>query len=66
VEDSKLHLEGRIPETVAAELQSMGHDVARAADWDELFGHAQAIARDESGLLRGAADPRGDGAAVGY
>ncbi|MCC7104445.1 MAG: gamma-glutamyltransferase [Chloroflexi bacterium] len=66
VEDSKLHLEGRIPATIAAELHSMGHDVVRAADWDELFGHAQAIARDESGLLRGAADPRGDGAAVGY
>ena len=60
-------LEGRFPEETFAGLAARGHAVARAADWDVSFGHAQMILRDESrGLLLGGADPRADGLALGY
>ena len=36
-------------------------------DWDGVLGHAQAIRLDSGGgFLEGGADPRGDGAALGY
>jgi gamma-glutamyltranspeptidase/glutathione hydrolase len=35
-------------------------------DWDDTMGHAAAIRVHENGLLEGGADPRGDGAALGY
>jgi gamma-glutamyltranspeptidase/glutathione hydrolase len=36
-------------------------------DWSDNMGHAHAIRVDrEQGLLEGGADPRGDGAALGY
>jgi gamma-glutamyltranspeptidase/glutathione hydrolase len=36
-------------------------------DWNDNMGHAQAIHVDRShGFLVGGADPRGDGAALGY
>jgi gamma-glutamyltranspeptidase/glutathione hydrolase len=64
---SFLHLEERIPFEVIDELRAMGHPVAVAPAWDEQLGHAQAVAIDrERGVLLGGADPRGDGAAVGY
>jgi gamma-glutamyltranspeptidase len=64
---SFLHLEERIPLEVIDELRAMGHPVAVAPAWDEQLGHAQAVAIDrERGVLLGGADPRGDGAAVGY
>lgn len=35
--------------------------------WDGTTGHAQAIRVDrESGFFEGGADPRGDGAALGF
>jgi gamma-glutamyltranspeptidase len=64
---SSLHLEGSIPTTVIEELRAMGHPVVVQPAWSELFGHAQAVAIDrDRGILLGAADPRGDGAAVGF
>jgi gamma-glutamyltranspeptidase/glutathione hydrolase len=60
-------LEGRFPDATFADLQRRGHTVVRTAHWDVHFGHAQMILRDlESGLLRGGADPRADGVALGY
>ncbi|GIW04892.1 MAG: gamma-glutamyltranspeptidase [Thermomicrobiales bacterium] len=60
-------LEGRFPDATFADLQHRGHTVVRTAHWDVHFGHAQMIMRDgESGLLRGGADPRADGVALGY
>jgi gamma-glutamyltranspeptidase/glutathione hydrolase len=66
-ESSTLKLEGRIPDGVVTELRRRGHDVQMTEDWSQTMGHAQAIwiARDE-GVLRGGADPRGDGLAIGY
>ncbi|HEX9107342.1 MAG TPA: gamma-glutamyltransferase, partial [Longimicrobiales bacterium] len=59
-----LSLESRFPEATARELARRGHDVRVLGPWEEAMGHAQAILRREDGSLEGAADPRGDGAAL--
>jgi gamma-glutamyltranspeptidase len=60
-------IEGRFPTGTAAGLQAMGHIVHVTDDWNVHFGHAQMILCDsETGLLRGGADPRADGVALGY
>lgn len=62
-----LSLEGRISDEVIRELGARGQLTKVLPDWDDNMGHAQAIRIDrETGLLSGAADPRGDGAALGY
>lgn len=62
-----LSLEGRISDEAARELELRGQPVKMLADWDDNMGHAQAVRIDEeSGFLEGGADPRGDGAALGY
>ncbi|MCK8515355.1 gamma-glutamyltransferase [Methylonatrum kenyense] len=62
-----LALEGRISDLVVNELKRRGQPVKPVEDWNDNMGHAQAIRIDpESGLLEGGADPRGDGAAIGY
>ena len=49
------------------ELELRGQPVKPLEDWNDNMGHAQAIRIDpDSGLLEGGADPRGDGAAIGY
>ena len=65
-ESKSLSLEGRIPDGVATELLSRGQPVAMARDVDDTMGHAAAIHIHESGIREGGADPRGDGAAIGY
>jgi gamma-glutamyltranspeptidase/glutathione hydrolase len=62
-----LSLEGRISDEVARELKRRGQPIQMVTDWNDNCGHAQAIRVDrEQGLLEGGADPRGDGAALGY
>lgn len=62
-----LHMEARFPETTIKELIKRGHPVDRWQDWNELAGHAHGIIIDpETGLRHGGADPRSDGAAIGY
>jgi gamma-glutamyltranspeptidase/glutathione hydrolase len=64
---SFLHLEERMGSAVIDQLRQMGHPVAIAPAWDEQLGHAQIVAVDHAeGVLQGGADPRGDGAAVGW
>jgi oxamate amidohydrolase len=59
-----LKLEGRIPETVAAELRRRGHRVTFVDDYSETMGHAGAILINrQTGEIKGAADPRSDGLA---
>ena len=46
---------------------SADHDVSMVEDWSQTMGHAQAIWIDrEEGVLRGGADPRGEGMAMGF
>ncbi|SCG37844.1 gamma-glutamyltransferase [Micromonospora halophytica] len=62
-----LSLEGRIGDEVARELQRRRQPVRMLPNWDDNMGHAHAIRIDaERGLLEAGADPRGDGAALGY
>lgn len=62
-----LHIEGRYPRETIDELERRGHPVDRWGDWNELAGHAHGITLDpETGILTGGADPRSDGAAIGY
>jgi gamma-glutamyltranspeptidase/glutathione hydrolase len=62
-----LNVEGRFPADTLAELVRRGHVVNRWADWHERAGHAHGITLDAAtGVLLGAADPRSDGAAIGY
>jgi gamma-glutamyltranspeptidase len=66
-ESQDLSLEGRISDEVMRELGLRGQPIKPLADWNDNMGHAAAIRLHlESGLLEGGADPRGDGAAVGY
>ncbi len=44
------------------ELRRRGHTLRERAGW----GNAMAITRSPNGLLQGAADPRGEGAALGF
>jgi gamma-glutamyltranspeptidase len=61
-----LTLEGRISDEVARELKLRGQPVQMVTDWNDNLGHASAIRVSREGFFEGAADPRGDGAALGY
>jgi gamma-glutamyltranspeptidase/glutathione hydrolase len=62
-----LNIEARYPAETIAALERRGHVVNRWPAWNELAGHAHGITIDpESGTLSGGADPRSDGAAIGY
>ena len=64
---NRILVESRIPEATLDKLHESGFDVIKVEEWSSFMGHAQAIRLDSaSGLLHGAADPRGDGAALGY
>ncbi len=61
-----LHVEDRITEEARAGLAQRGHHLAIEPAWTALMGHAQAIQIGNDGELLGGADPRGDGAAIGF
>lgn len=62
-----LSLEERIGDEVVRELKRRGQPVQMVTDWNDNMGHAHAIRVDhEQGFFEGGADPRGDGAALGY
>jgi gamma-glutamyltranspeptidase/glutathione hydrolase len=62
-----LNMERRFPPATLAELERRGHPVNRWEAWNERAGHAHGITIDPaSGALVGGADPRSDGAAIGY
>jgi gamma-glutamyltranspeptidase len=62
-----MSLEGRISDEVVRELKRRGQPVQMVTGWNDNMGHAQAIRVDsELGFFEGGADPRGDGAALGY
>ncbi|HEX7298698.1 MAG TPA: gamma-glutamyltransferase family protein [Solirubrobacteraceae bacterium] len=59
-----VHVEGRFPPRVVAELRARGHDVHVEGDW--TLGRLSAVTRGPDGVLRAAANPRGmQGYAVG-
>ena len=63
--DDRVILEGRFPKEVVDKLKDKGHDVIRGPDYSWSSGFAQGVVIKD-GVLFGGADPRGDGAAIGY
>ncbi|WP_119069497.1 gamma-glutamyltransferase [Rubrobacter indicoceani] len=67
VTSQDLSLEGRISDEVMRELELRGQPVKPLEDYNDNVGHAQAIRLNrDGGFFEGGADPRGDGAALGY
>jgi gamma-glutamyltranspeptidase/glutathione hydrolase len=61
----QVRIESRVPEPTREALRRRGHNVTPVSDFFMRMGHAHGITLDD-GTLRGAADPRGDGAAIGF
>jgi gamma-glutamyltranspeptidase/glutathione hydrolase len=65
--DKDLSIEARVPEATAKALADLGYSVKKLGDYDLFFGGAQGIVVDpRTGRRTGGADPRRDGAVVGY
>lgn len=62
----KLSMETRIPEEVSEKLAAMGHEINRTKDWDIYYGGVHGVVAVDKDTLRGGADPRRDGKALGY
>ncbi len=60
-----IYVEERVPEAVRAALGAKGHQVKAAPEFFSKVGHAHGIVLRD-GTLMGGADPRGDGAALGF
>ncbi len=60
-----IHLESRVAPRVVATLERRGHRLRTALPFFQKMGHAHGIVRQD-GTLMGGADPRGDGAALGF
>ena len=60
-----LILERRVPDSVISQLEAMGHKMNTGEEWF-TFPCVQACERKADGTLKGAADPRRDGKALGY
>ena len=61
-ESTRLRIENRFAPEVIAALRDAGHDLLEVGAFEEVMGHAGAIAHHPSGLFEGATDPRSDGA----
>jgi gamma-glutamyltranspeptidase/glutathione hydrolase len=62
-----LAIEPRLPDETVAALGKMGYNVEPLGEFDLFFGGAQGIIIDPKTRIRiGGADPRRDGAVVGY
>jgi gamma-glutamyltranspeptidase/glutathione hydrolase len=60
-----VRIEARVPGPVRDDLARRGHNVRTVTDWFTQTGHAHGITLSGD-TLAGGADPRGDGAALGY
>ncbi|WP_201768908.1 gamma-glutamyltransferase [Halalkalibacter akibai] len=66
-DSNNLKVESRVPESVIDSLKKLGHDVEVVDEFSDVMGHAGAIlVNEENNVKLGGADPRGDGAAIGY
>ncbi len=63
---TNLKLESRFDQGLLEALRRAGHDVEVVAPFSDMMGHAGGIARHASGVLEGAADPRGDGVVAAF
>lgn len=61
-----LRLESRFPHELVDMLEEAGHEVTVVDDFDQVMGHAGAIALHPSGVIEGATDPRSCGAVSAF
>lgn len=61
-----MRIENRYHDDVCNTLARWGHQVEAVSPWDGIMGQSQGIAISEDGMISGAADPRGDGMAIGW
>lgn len=65
--DNDLSIEARVPRATVNALAALGYSVKELGEYDLFFGGAQGIVIDaRTGRRIGGADPRRDGAVVGY
>jgi gamma-glutamyltranspeptidase/glutathione hydrolase len=65
--EADLSVEARMPAATVEALTKMGYRIKTMGEYDLFFGGAQGIVIDlKTGLRIGGADPRRDGAVVGY
>ncbi len=65
--EKNIHLESRIPGQTLEELKTMGYSTSVKGAYDLFFGGAQGIVVDpKRHIFTGGADPRRDGAVLGY
>jgi gamma-glutamyltranspeptidase/glutathione hydrolase len=60
-----LRLEDRFDASLLRALARAGHEVERSGEYDGAFGHAGLLVRSKTGRIRGAHDPRAEGAVAG-
>lgn len=65
-ESVTLKLESRFDDALITQLRDAGHNVDVLEPYTSLMGHAGAVVRRADGVFEGAADPRSDGAALGF
>jgi len=66
-ESNTVKMEGRISKYVHETLQEKGHQLEAVEEFTDIMGHAGVIKIDQdTGIKYGGADPRGDGAALGF
>lgn len=63
-ESTRVRIESRFTPEVLDSLRGAGHDLQIVAPYDEIVGHAGALAWHPDGLMEGASDPRCDGRAA--
>lgn len=63
---TSLKLEDRFDPALVDALRAAGHEVEMIAPFSDMAGHAGAVALHPDGLFEVAADPRADGAALGF
>ena len=59
-----LMVESLVPQPVRDELAKLGHEIRVSAPFSYAMGRGNAVMVDGNGVIYGASDPRGDGAAV--
>ena len=65
--EHNLNMESRFPKDLVEEMVRRSHSVKRMDDWTYHVGHAQGIVfNQETGVIMGGADPRGDGIALAW
>ncbi|TVP73602.1 MAG: gamma-glutamyltransferase [Rhodobacteraceae bacterium] len=63
---TSLKLEDRFDPALVASLKSAGHEVEMIPPYSDMAGHAGGVAYWPDGLIEVGADPRADGAALGF